>query len=76
MAMTALYEGIADIFEVDVQSIAGDFKLDGAWDSLAIISTIALLDDLYDIQVPPDKLVECKSVGDIEALIAAETACT
>ncbi len=71
--MEEFYEGLAEILEVEVDEISADTELEeGAWDSLAVVSTIALIDDVYDITVHPEKLSECKTVGDIEKLVASE----
>ena len=71
--MEDFYEGLAEILEVEVDEISADTELEeGAWDSLAVVSTIALIDDVYDITVHPEKLSECKTVGDIEKLVALE----
>lgn len=65
-------EGLAEILEVETDEVNSDLELGDSWDSLAIVSTIALIDDVYDIQVRPEKLADCKTVGDIEELVAAE----
>ena len=73
--MSEFYEGLAEIIEVDFNKVTPDLALDeGAWDSLAVVSTIALIDDVYDVTVHPDKLAECKTVGDIDQLVEAERA--
>ena len=71
--MSEFYEGLAEILEVETNEINAELELDeGSWDSLAVVSTIALIDDVYDVTVHPNALGDCKTVGDIEALIAAE----
>lgn len=70
--MSEFYEGLAEILEVDEAEVAPELELGDTWDSLAIVSTIALIDDVHDIQVRPEKLADCKTVGDIEALVSAE----
>lgn len=70
--MSEFYEGLAEILEVDTNTVDADLELGEMWDSLAIVSTIALIDDVYDIQVRPEKLADCKTVGDIEKLVAIE----
>lgn len=71
--MSEFYEGLAEILEVEVDQVSSDLKLEeGSWDSLAIVSTIALIDDVYDIQVHPNGIAECKTVGDLEKLVAAQ----
>lgn len=71
--MSEFYEGLAEILEVDADQVRPDLSLEeGSWDSLAVVSTIALIDDVYDVTVHPNALGECKTVGDIEKLIASE----
>lgn len=73
--MTEFYEGLAEILEISADQVKPDLVLDeGGWDSLAVVSTIALIDDVYDVTVHPDRLGDCKTVGDIEALVVAEKA--
>jgi acyl carrier protein len=71
--MSEFYEGLAEILEVEAEDINPDFALEeGGWDSLAVVSTIALIDEVYDVTVHPDKLGDCKTVGDIESLVEAQ----
>ena len=70
--MSEFYEGLAEILEVDADEVNPGLELGENWDSLAIVSTIALIDDVHDVQVRPEKLADCKTVGDIEQLVAAE----
>lgn len=71
--MSEFYEGLAEILEVETGEVNSDLVLDkGNWDSLAVVSTIALIDDVYDVTVHPNALNDCKTVGDVEKLIAAE----
>jgi acyl carrier protein len=69
--MTEFYEGLADILEVDVATINPDLELNssGNWDSLAVVSTIALIDEVFDEAVNADSLADCVTVGDIERLV-------
>ena len=70
--MSELYEGLADIFEVDVSEISPEKSLaEFGWDSLAIVSTIALFDEIYSREIGADALKNCETVGDLEALAAA-----
>jgi acyl carrier protein len=67
--MNELYAGLADIFEIDADEIKPEMALeDYGWDSLAIVSTIALFDELFGKEVKVDSLSECTTVADIEAL--------
>lgn len=72
--MSEFYEGLAEILEVEESEVKPDLELGENWDSLAVVSTIALIDDVYDVMVRPEKLGECTTVGDIEALVKAEQA--
>ena len=71
--MSEFHEGLAEILEVEPGEVTSDLTLDeGVWDSLAIVSTIALIDEVYDRTVSADALAECRSVGDIEKLVGAD----
>lgn len=67
--MNELYAGLAEIFEVEVQELGPDSLLaDHGWDSLAIVSTIALFDELYGKEVDIQSLTSCETVGDLQKL--------
>jgi acyl carrier protein len=71
--MSEFYKGMAEILEIDESQVSGDLVLssgDAAWDSLAIVSTIALIDDLYAKTLEGKKLTECITIADIEKLIS------
>lgn len=71
--MSEFYEGLAEILEVDEDQVKPELSLEeGSWDSLAVVSAIALIDDVYDVTVHPNALADCKTVADIEKLIAEE----
>lgn len=73
--MSAFYEGLAEILEVDLELVSSSLPLEeGAWDSLAVVSTIALIDEVFDETVNAEALADCKTVGDIEALIGDKAA--
>jgi acyl carrier protein len=72
--MNKFYEGLAEILEVDTAAITPDFVLtsgDADWDSLAIVSTIALVDDSFNVMLDGKALAACEKVADIEGLINA-----
>lgn len=67
--MEDLYAGLADIFEIDQSEINSETTLDEeGWDSLAMVSTIALFDELYGKEVNINALKQCQTVGDLEKL--------
>jgi acyl carrier protein len=74
--MSEFYEGMAEIFEVEVTAITSSFELhsgEAAWDSLAIVSTIALADDCFGVVLEGKALGVCQTIADIEKLIEAAT---
>lgn len=71
--MNAFYEGMAEIFEIHVSKVSPELDLhagEAAWDSLAIVSTIALVDDCFGLMMDGKSLGECQTISDIEKLIA------
>lgn len=67
--MQDLYNGIAEILEVPAAEIRPDFELGQGWDSLAVVSTIALIDDLFNKVANGQSLGRCEKVSDIVSLI-------
>lgn len=70
--MNNFYRRIAEILEVPEDHISADFDLnsgDAPWDSLAIVSIIALIDELYEKTVDGKSLASCQKVSEIEALV-------
>jgi len=60
---------LEDALEVDVNSISIDTSLSSLnWDSLAIISTIALLDECLGKVISAEEIDECQTIGDIIGL--------
>jgi len=71
--MQEFFNGMADILEIDADKISPQLNLaDYAWDSLAIISTIALVDDLFDQMLDGQALAQCVTLGDVLALITVK----
>ena len=68
--MQEFFDGLADILEIDAVDVTPALKLgDHGWDSLATISVIALIDDLFGQMVSGQALNQCDTVADILALI-------
>ena len=69
--MSDFYRGLAEIFEVPEADIGPGFDLTAhTWDSLAIVSTLALVDETDGVMLDGAALGRCATVADIEALIA------
>ncbi len=72
--MNKFHEGIAEILEVEPADITSQYVItsgDVDWDSLAVVSTIALVDDCFNVMLDGKALAACETVADIEALIEA-----
>jgi acyl carrier protein len=68
--MQKFYEGLAEILEIDPSEVTPTLVLaDQSWDSLAIVSTIALVDECFEVMLPSQALIACVTAGDIEKLI-------
>lgn len=60
-----------EIVEEPVGTLQGDellSELDG-WDSMAVLGFMSLVDQHFNIVLPTDALVECKSVPDLIGLL-------
>lgn len=68
---TKLIDIIAEALEIDISLVNGDFKLDpdDNWDSIALLSVIASIDEEFNIQLDGDKLAECRSIPEILKLL-------
>ena len=68
-----LKEGLADILEVDPAVLVADYKLEDSdmWDSMSMVSTIALIDEIYGFTVSGQSLSDSKSFGHLTDLISA-----
>ena len=57
---------LAEALEMEEDRISLDSKLSELdWDSLAIISAIAIADKCFDVVISIEKLSECKTINDI-----------
>jgi acyl carrier protein len=58
------------ILEADAGSLTGTESLrdlDG-WDSLAVMSTLAMLDKHFGVKVPAERIHQCRTPDDLAAL--------
>jgi acyl carrier protein len=66
---------LSDTLQVNADEINEDFALDSEiWDSLAILSAIAAIDEVCGITVPAKELKACLKVGDVFALVEKQLA--
>ena len=64
-------ELLADVLEIETNLINESLKLDveDNWDSIAILSAIVLIDDVYEIQLEGEELRNCSNPKDLYELI-------
>ncbi len=62
---------LEEVLEADASSINGDETLAelGSWDSLAVMTFIAMVDEKFGVTLAASKLADAKSVGDLIALL-------
>jgi acyl carrier protein len=64
---------LSEVLQVDSDMLTEDFKLDDEiWDSLAVMSAIAAIDEVYGVTVPAKPLKNCINVRDIFPLIETQ----
>jgi acyl carrier protein len=66
-----LIEIVAEALEIDQDEASNDIMLDPEdnWDSIAMLSVIASIDEEFDIQLDGDELAACTSVSQILNLL-------
>jgi len=62
---------IEEILEFDSGDLTGDELLEDIeeWDSLAVVSLIALTDERYGVTLSPKKISESKKITDLVSLL-------
>jgi acyl carrier protein len=72
MQREAFLAKLAGLLEMPSGSLTGDERLEDleSWDSLAIMSFIALVDEHYGTAVAPKQIVACATVNDLATLAA------
>ena len=63
-------EQLAEALDIDSSLLKPDLLLDDIdWDSLAVISTIAIVDSVYGKMLSGEKIQKCSTFADILSLI-------
>jgi acyl carrier protein len=72
MNKTEFCRNLDELLELEAGTIKGSDVLAGleGWDSLAVISFIAMADEKYGVSIPARRIAECHSVDDLAAAIA------
>lgn len=73
MTRAEFLAALEEMLELDAGSLSPDTALDSldSWDSLAVISFIALVDEHFDHVVAGEDLAKAKTIGDLLALTGA-----
>jgi acyl carrier protein len=73
MENTEVYNQLAVLMETQIGSVHGDQELESLenWNSLTIISFMALADGEYGITLSPKSILECRTVKDLANLVTA-----
>ena len=71
--MDKFLEGRAEILEISPSDVTPELDLtQQAWDSLAVVSAIALIDECYGVTVDGAALAKCESVKQVQDLVSAK----
>jgi len=64
-------EEFAEVFDLESEEMTEGYKFEGpeCWDSLAIVSTIALVDQYFDIALKADEFTKCQTFGELVKLV-------
>ncbi len=59
-------EELAEALDIEVEELSLTTELNNLdWDSLAVISSIALLDEYFNKSVSASQIAECETIGDL-----------
>ena len=63
-------DGLSSILHVAPDAVRPELHFaEDKWDSMTMISVIALIDDTFGITIPVEKMASCRSVADLLAAI-------
>ena len=64
---------LEDVIELPANTLKGGEKLEeiDQWDSLAVLSFMAKIDEVFGVSVSAEAIVKAKSVADLQALLPA-----
>jgi acyl carrier protein len=61
---------LLEVTEAEEDALQGEGRLDGlSWDSMAVLSFMARIDQELGITLPVKQLAACRTLGDIEGLL-------
>ena len=77
MEVTAFYRELETTLEIPANTIVtGGEELDSIciWNSMALLSIIAMADELFQLEIDPTQLKKCKTPLDLVSLCKGEIA--
>jgi acyl carrier protein len=72
--MNGFYEKMAEVLDVDTVNPGDEISSFSSWDSLGVLSILALADSQYGVTVTGEEIAEMKVVSDLENLIKSRIA--
>lgn len=71
MDKNTFYKRLDEMLEVAPGTVQGSAELAGleSWDSLAVMSFIAMVDSQYRISLPAKAIAACRTVDDLATLV-------
>ncbi|NBD38400.1 MAG: acyl carrier protein [Verrucomicrobia bacterium] len=71
--MEAFVEHLAEALEQSPDNLSPETKLRDIpnWDSLAILTTLSMVDEQYDVTLSGPELQHCETIGDVYAKVRA-----
>lgn len=72
--MEQFLEQMAELLEEDVVNLTDELKVFDAWDSLTILSIIAMADETYKVTINAKEVTEAVTVGGLKQLIDSKKA--
>ena len=74
-SLSAFISGLAEALEIEESSLTPDTLFEDVdWDSLAVISTIALIDEHFGIMISGQEISDCKGMPDLLLMIESRLA--
>lgn len=70
MKRDEILEGLTELLETDAPLEGPELLADlGSWDSVAVISFMAMVDDRWSVTLTPNDIYACKTVDELVALV-------
>lgn len=70
--MKTFIEQIAELLEEDSVNMTDELKLFESWDSLTILSIIAMADESYGVTINASEIVTAKTISGLNELIESK----